>query len=205
MSKTFDLSEFFPSLEEIKVADIASKFSKNINHDLIENILANKLLYSATIPITKDDYKFDYNLIIQLIKIDKDRFYNPHLNKIQIPEDLQTWFPNHEQMTWAFIEALAPIGITNIMVKANNQNRQNLATYIRPTITANKGRIVVNLNSKKYELQVGSFLTIPASSTKVDIQLESDTATFLGKNQLYAEVLGGGFGIIIDARLGKYG
>jgi len=208
MPKIFSLIDFFPNLEGIKIEDIAAQFDRKIQQNLLENILANKFLYPTVVPVTPDDAKFEATLLGQLIKLDKDRFYNPHINKIYIPESLLNRFPNLETAVWAFANAIQPVGITNILLKTETKSNRNLATYIRPSITANRGRVVItiqsevaNNQSKKYEINVGSFLVIPTSTRTIDLKLEADTVTFLGKNQLVTEVLGGDIGVIIDARL----
>lgn len=205
MPAIVDLISIFPRLEEVKPDVIAGWLGKDVNLKILENILANKLLYPTTIPTSEEELKIEVAMLTEAIKVDRDRFYNQNLNKIFIPDPLTSRFPNQEKLFWLFVDALNPEGIVNVALKVPNDGATSLATYIRPTVTANKGRVVITLEKSNFELQIGSLIVIPAHSRTVDIQFESDTATLMGKNQVVTEVLGGSLGVVIDTRLLKNG
>lgn len=195
------LFNYLQKFEEIGVNDLQKWLKVKEAGTILENRLGNRILYSQTIPQNPQDLSFDSAVIREIIELNQTKFYNKNLKRIDIPEIFSDRFPNLQNLTGAFIDAISPNGITAFFLISDRLGRKNLGTYIRPENLQEKGIIIIGIKDQQYQIRAGCLAVIPALESKVDITFSSSTAKLTNKKILTAEVVGGQLGIIIDARI----
>lgn len=204
MSKVLGVFDFFPNLNKIPIDEIAKRFPSRTNIKLIENYIANRILYPQAIPINADELKIDLKLLTVALSFHPEKFYDSNSKKIYIPQDFTFYLGDLKQLTLAFIDAFKPDQITTIYL--TGFIRKVLGTYIKPLRKESNGVLTIWvsqppwLNQQKYLLKLGTLTQLQSLSEKVDIKFESPVATLLGKNTIELEVYGGNLGLLVDLR-----
>lgn len=201
MSISQGLSDYFPKFEEVDVEDLQKWLKVKDDRTILENRLGNRILYSQTIPQNQKDLLFDFVIIRKIIEQNQTRFYNKNLRRIDIPEAFYEYFPNLQHLAGAFIDAIAPCGITTFFIMSNQSGRKQIGTYIRPENLQASGLIIISIKNQQYQIKVGSLVIIPILESKIDITFTSMTAKLAGKKILATQIVGGQLGLVIDARI----
>lgn len=189
-----------PGSISIDIDDSVAWLKSQTNPQLLQNQLCNHLLYPESLPLTPADLHLDLALLQEILKKRPGDYYNQNLKRITIPEGFLMRFSDLNQLVWVFTDVFGKPGITTIFLKSEKVGLKGLGTFIKPTVTSNFGWASVWIESKKYEIQVGSLMTIPFTGNRLDIKFASNSAKLLGKSQFITEVIGGGFGLAIDMR-----
>lgn len=200
MPKTARFYEEFPDLENISVEKIARWINRGVDPRILENELGNRILYPQTVPLTSDEMTIDQAILREALKLYPWRYFNRNFNKIIIPRQFAERVPDLSKLAWIFIDAFRPVGLTCIYLKSDKAGHAYLGTLIRPKVTASSGAASLLISGKKYDVEVGSLVTVPIQNRRVDIHFESNECTLLDKNKLAIEVIGGPVGVIIDIR-----
>lgn len=200
MAKLKGLCDQFYNLESIPIEKIARYLRRRENPRILKNELGNRILYPQAVPETHEGLMFDLAVLEEGLKLKPRKFYNPTFCKIYIPEIFLSRIPDLQKLVGAFIDAFKPVGITSILVKPENLPPRSFGTLIKPHLLANEGAVYLWVAGKKYQVEIGSLVSIPAGGKRVDLKFESTAATLLGKDSLSTEVSGGGIGVIVDTR-----
>lgn len=192
--------EYFPELEDVSLEGILRWLNLKESPKFVENELGNRILYPQALPVTEKDMLLDWAILRELLKSQACQYYNKIANKIYIPHEFLERFPDVSKLIWAFTDALQPQGIVSLGLKGENVGVKNLGTLICPKILKKDGLVNVWVDKEKYEVQIGSLMVIPTNDNHTDIKFESASARLLGRGSLSAEVVGGPFGVAIDAR-----
>lgn len=204
MSKVLGVFDYFPLLNKIPIDEIAKRLPSGTNVKLIENYIANRILYPQAIPTHPDELKIDLKLLTVALSFHPEKFYDSNSKKIYIPQDFTFYLGSLREVAQAFLDAFKLSEITTIYMVGFV--RKVLGTYIQPTKHESSGQLTIWisqppwLNQQKYQLKLGALDQFPASSEKVDIKFESSVVTLLGKNTIELEVYGGNLGLIVDLR-----
>lgn len=200
MSKLSGIYDYFPGLDKISVEKVKLLIKRHDDPRILENKLANYLLYPQTIPETTTESLFILAVVKEALTLFPQNFYNPSLKRIYIPERFFHIFPNLQNLAWAFISAFDLSGIITLWLKKDEMGAKSLGTYIKPEIKEKSGLIYISVKNKKYQVKIGSVIIISCEHNKADIKFNSTTATLLGKKELTTEAVGGKLGFIVDAR-----
>lgn len=205
MPKVSSIFSYCARFEDISIEEVAEYNGPHPNLIPVENIfsenkLGNRVLYPQVLPQTVEDLNFDLAILRSIIKLCPDNFYKKSFHKIQIPQNLISIMPDMQKLIKVFIDALAPRDLVTLVLQSDNMGSKNLGTIIRPQLLKPEGRVLLEVNGKKYQLQTGNLTIIPVAATKIDIKFESSDALLLGRDRVIAEVSGGDVGLALDLR-----
>lgn len=200
MPKLKNLFEYFPQLESISSLGVIRWLKKRESLPVVENTIGNKILYPQVIPTTEKEILLELAILREVLLLQSEKYYNPNSNKIFIEEDLIERFVHFPSLVEAFVDAFHPTGLVSLFSKADNASLKNLGTLLRPQITKDEGQIDLWVNNLKYDIQIGTLFFIPISSNHLTIKFQSDGAKLFNRYKLTAEVVGGKFGVVVDAR-----
>lgn len=192
---------FFPHLENIKIEAVATWLKHTDDLKFVENEVGNRILYPDTVPVVTKELLFDLALLREILKADSEKYFSPNLKRIYLPQNLLERFPDLLRLIWIFVDVLKPQAITSIIEKTEGFGSKSLGTLIRPKVNLPKNEVTIFIKEKKYRVKASSLVVIPAPESKVDIKIELEGATLLGKSSYVAEVAGGEVGIIVDTRI----
>lgn len=186
------------TVEQVKAVNIAKNLAFMGDPLLLENEIANRVIYSTSVAVTSADLKFDLSLLVEAIKLDVPKFYEMSAKKIYIPEILLEKFPNATMLAQAFIDACQPKGITALCIKSIGSGTKVVGTVIRPEMSKG-GNIYIWVDKKRYRVPVDKLSVFP-EKRRADIKFESNCATLDGQKVQVLEITGGEVGLIIDTR-----
>ncbi len=200
MQRVVGLLDIIPQLSSVKPEQLSNYSKKDPSSEILANNLNNRILYSGAVPFTSQELESDLTILHQAIASNPGGFYNANLRSIYIPEKLLNFFPDLTILAWVFIDAVNPKGITQIILKSETLGLKSLGSLIRPELKSSSGAIRILVEGKNYEVKIGTRVSLPGDSNKIDIKFEPDKAAVLGKELTSLEVSGGKLGLLIDAR-----
>lgn len=200
MGQLIGLFDHFSQIDTIPVERIAVWLEHPGNVKLLENRLANRILYPQVIATTTEEELFDLAILREGLKLYQRDYCNTNLKKITIPEIFTNFITDLSKLTLAFIDAYKPTGIYSLIMQCQQVGSKDLGTIIHPEILARNGWLDISVDDQKYKVKIGSVMIIPADQIKVEIKFTSNFAKLDGKTDLVTEVNGGKVGIVIDAR-----
>lgn len=202
MPKTISLFSYFPNLSQVSAERVVSwlsgsDFYKKQNPTVLENEIGNRILYPEVIPTTQAELALDFAILREAIKLHPDGYLNENLKKLSIPGEFLSRFPDLLNLTWAFIDALAPEGVVSIYLKSA-VGPKSLGTYMKAKIVTPEAGVSVWLNGQRTNLGSKRRVVIPAPGSKFVFKFESEGVELLGQNQITFEAAGGPLGALID-------
>lgn len=200
MPRLRGLLDYFSGLENIPIERISAHLSRRLDPRILENQLANLILYPQVIPVQSEDVELDLAILREALKINRGLYFNPNLKRIIIPQDLSDRFPNLQNLAWVFVDAFLPPAVTTIALKKENIGLKKIGSSIRPEVVKGDGWIFLEVDNKKYQVKPGSLVSIPAPGNQVTVKFESKVATLGGRSKTVATASGGNLGLLIDAR-----
>lgn len=199
MPKLSGWINYFPNAGRLDIAAVGRFLPPHSDLKIVENFLANKLLYPTTVSTNEKELMLDLAILRELIFSNKDLFYKPTRNKIFIPGIFLEVSVDLSSLILILIDCLDPAEVTTVYVQ--DPIEKSLATFIRPKILFKNGKINLKYKDKNFDIKIGSLVTLPAPYTKIDLQFSSNEATLAQKNATELEITGGPLGIVIDARV----
>lgn len=204
------LFDSFDNLSQIHPEAIASWLKPVPQIGLLENYLANKILYPETIPQTERDMQIDLAIMREAVRINTSADGTPFLNtpfrKLLIPAKFLNFVPDLASLTWVFVDVL-------LLARARKDLFQDLWTIvltedsdevvgsiILPRFEGSGGTMHLMLMNKSYEIQKGASMIIPCPKTRCGIAYRLQKGKVLGKEENAIEVYGGKLGLVVDAR-----
>ncbi len=204
MPKLTGLFDDFTDLDLISVEKIREWLHWKGNPQILENRLGNRILYPYGVPVTPQDLEFDLALLREVVKFQPQKYFDVNSQKIVIPARFLKYVPDLPRLARVFIDGLEPEGVISLLVKSETEEKV-AGTLIRPQILDEAGEVRFRLGEQKYEIGIGSVMSLPAFSEKVEIGFVSESATLQGKKDINLSVSGGSLGVIIDTRMAKEG
>src|SRR3989344_7189671 len=117
--RTAGLFYRFDDLDQIKTEDVARWLSPVPQQTLLENYIANRILYPQAIPVLPSDMKLDLAILREALKLQKpvgmqvknqflggSPFLNVTMRKIIIPASFLEFVPDLTSLVWAFVDGL---------------------------------------------------------------------------------------------------
>ncbi len=217
MPRLPSLFDSFDNLDQIPVEDIARWLKPQPSHAYIENFLAQKILYPATVPITKEDLKIDLAILREALRMSRlshpvsgtwlgDKpFLNTTLRKILIPSKFLAFVPDLTTITWIFVDGLLLdrkkedifSGLWTIVL--TGEIDEIIGSLLIPEFK-DDGILQLRVIDKIYQIRAGTLMVIPCSIKRCEISFKIKGGKILGKDDLALEVYGGRLGIMIDGR-----
>lgn len=215
MPKLSGLFDSFDNLDQIPVEAIAFWLKPTPQLNLLENCLANRILYPQALPLTEHDMRIDLAILREAIKINSPKtnallgsnpFLNVILRKVLIPAKFLNFVPSLTSLAWLFIDAL----LLNRERKDYFQDLWTIVltddideivgTCLLTQFEDNAGVMNLRLLGKNYEIRAGSLTIIPCPKDRCEIAYNLRRGKVLGKTENAIEVYGGRLGLMIDGR-----
>ncbi len=220
MVKLSGLFDSFDNLDQIDVNLLISWLKPAPQTVVLENYLANRILYPQTIPMTESDMKIDLAILREALRINGPKntnlpnallgdntFLNLTLRKILIPERFLQFVPNLVGLTWAFVDAL-------LLTRRKEDKFQDLWTIVTvgdtdeivgsvilPQFNSRNGEMEINIQGLVYKIPTGGLMVIPCGKDRCEIAYKIKNGQVLGKAESALELYGGKLGIMVDGRL----
>lgn len=211
------LFDSFDNLDRIPIEDIARWLKPQPNSTYIENFLAQRILYPATVPITPQDLKIDLAILREAIRMSRlghvpsgtwlgDKpFLNVTLRKILIPSKFLAFVPDLITITWTFVDGLLLDrkgqdifwGLWTIVL--TGEIDEIIGSLLLPEFK-DDGVLQLRVTGKTYQIRAGTLMVIPCSIKRCEVSFKIKGGKILGKEELALEVYGGRLGIMVDGR-----
>lgn len=221
MPKVSGIFEYFTNLEKVAVEDVLSRMKHQINSILVQNFVANRILYPQAIPVSETDLELDLAILRESLILDKIGYIggrnNPAKEKISfideithklyIPESFIYRIPNISQLVWAFIDAyLLGRSQKNISesvwtIVRTGETTEILGTVLLPSFEHSDGVMDVSLDQRSVSITSGSLTVIPCTTNRCHLQYKMNGGSLLGKSEGMMEIVGGKLGLVIDGRI----
>lgn len=220
MSRLPGLFNNFDNLDQITPEEIASRFKSVPENKLLENYLANRILYPQTHPLTELDLKIDLAILREALKnnnlnkeprktnslLGDNPFLNTTMRKILIPAEFLNFVPNLLSLVQVFIDAF-------LQKRKKQDYFQDLWTIVltgdidevvgsilMPQFDGSGGVINFEIQNKKYKIQQGNLVLIPCPKSRCEVVYKLQKGKLLGKQENAFEVYGGKLGLVVDGR-----
>lgn len=213
MPKLTGLFGSFENLDLISAEDIAYWLKSVPQLNVLENYLANKILYPQVIPQTERDMQMDLAILREALRRSKqsntlhyeNRFLNTTLRKLLIPVEFLNFVPDLASLTWAFTDALllgrkkeTLYGDLWTVVLTGGVD-EVVGSVILPQFGSG-GLMTLQLMGKNYQISQGSLIIIPCPKERCEVAYRLQNGKVLGKSESAIEVYGGKLGLMIDGR-----
>lgn len=177
-------------LENLDPQVVSQWIKFKIEKILLENHIANRLLYPQALPITKQDLQIDLAIFREAIKKDPKSIYDKFGNKIIIDQKLTERFGSLRKILLAIMDVLPIKTITTISLRTNTLT--NIVGSIIVPQTDFKTKVVaVWLDDQQFDLRTGFLSLLGSEKKKLKIKID-------GGEEFLA--YGGDLGIAIDLR-----
>lgn len=220
------LFDSFDNLDQIPIEDIARWLKPQPQLIVIENFLAQRILYPATVPITQGDLKLDLAILREALRMSspKDKktspmlghvpdgtwlgdnpFLNVTLRKILIPSKFLAFVPDLATLTWAFVDGLLldrkrkDIFWDLWTVVLTGEIDEVVGSLLRPEFK-DGGLLQLTVLGKMYQMRAGTLMVIPCPKGRCEVAFKVKQGKILGKEDLAVEVYGGRLGLMVDGR-----
>lgn len=155
MSKLTGIFESLKDLESISADEVNRYLDPRQDPHIIENHLANLIIYPQSIPSTKDSMNFDIAILKAYAYKFSAFFYIKDQKKMIVPTELCNRFGSIEKTCYYLIEGLKLGEITQIYLK-DNQNTKLLGTAITRFIQNSQANVSFFLDDKEYKSSPGA-------------------------------------------------
>ncbi len=219
MSVQNGLFDSFDNLDQIAVLDIARWLKNAPNEVVLENYLANKILYPQTLPLTKEDAELDLAILREALRangpknlaktgsfLGDNTFLNVTLRKILIPSRFLRFVPSLTALIWAFIDAFLLERERKDFfedlwtITLTGEIDEVVGSILLPQFSDRSGMLELKQGSQSYKIRFGSLMIIPCPLNRCQIVYKFNKGKILGKQESAVEVYGGRVGLFIDAR-----
>ena len=198
MPKVSGVFEIFENLESIPYEDIARWITPAPSQTVLENYLANKLIYPQTVPVTQADQNMDLAILREALRRNLI-FFKTNQKKIFIPADFLQITPDIKKMVSIFIDAYKPSGLITFVLTTRIKDKV-LGSLI--TVNCKIGdTLYFDLEGKNFKVKPGNLIILPCPKDHCHVSFKSSNSTIFGKNELLFEIPGGDIGLIVDGRL----
>lgn len=219
-----NLSGLFDSFDNLDQIDINSLLiwlkGVPIVSVQLENYLANKILYPATVPITAIDMKIDLAILREVLRLNGPKigsleesllgdnpFLNTTLRKIIIPEKFLSFVPDLINLTWAFVDGLLLNRKKKDLyedlwtVVLVGDSDEIVGSVLLPEFGSKQENLDISIQGENYKIKAGSLTRISCSKPRCELAYTITNGNILGKNAGAIELYGGKLGLMIDGRM----
>ena len=219
MPATQGLFESFDNLDQIPPEAIARWIKPAPQLVLLENYLANRILYPQALSLTEYDMRIDLAILREALRMHSPRpvaqrtnallgdspFLNVTLRKILIPKRFLNFVPDIASLTWAFVDAFLIerrkedyfSDLWTLVL--TDDSDEIIGSLILPQFNR-LGEIKISLSGKSYQVKQGSALVLPCLANRCELSYKVQNGSVLCKAESAIEVYGGKLGLVIDGR-----
>lgn len=198
MPKLSGVFDIFENLESIPYEDIARWLKPAPQQEVLENYLANRIIYPQVTPSTLIEQEYDLAILREALRRNPI-FYKINQKKIFIPSDFLQITPDIKKLASVFIDAYSPSGIV-VFILSTGTGDKVLGSLVTVFSSASD-TLHFELEGQNYKLKSGSLIVLPCPKEHCHVSFKSTNSKIFGKNELLFEIPGGALGLIIDGRL----
>lgn len=186
MPKLSGVFENFLDLEKIPATDIARWLKSIKDIEVIENTIANRILYPQTLPVTKIDMDIDFAILKEILIRDPSLVYDLKNSRIVISEQIEARFSPINRLVTIICESVnIPPQVVNIYAAKGSRA---LGSVIAPKLKETIDEVSIDIGNQSKKLSTGKIYLIP---------IKDKQSTILLNKQLTLNVSGGEIGVII--------
>lgn len=197
MPRVTGIFEKFQIIDQIPLEEIAKWLKPTPNLIILQNFIANRLLYPQAVPTTREDLEIDLAILREVLKKEA-RYVNQTTKKIFIPKIFETRFGELVRVVWAFIDAYLPQGMWSVILRGDDFD-ETVGTLLVPQFEAG-GKAEFVINNKSVYVEKGHLLVAPCDRSRCLIKYQIASGLLLNKVKDEVEVFGGRLGVVIDGR-----
>lgn len=210
MPNSAGLFDGFGNLDQIQAFDVAKWLNPVPNLIVIEDYIANRILYPKTIPTNISDVTIDLAILREVLRQSsqiRSTFLNITMRRIMIPVSFLEYAPDLSRLVWAFIDGLLfdrpkkdwfqdlwTVVLTGVLDEI-------VGSVILPQFNTSNGLLEIRLLNSAAKIKAGSLTVLPCFKNKCQIEYKIADGRVLGKSENAVEIYGGKLGIVIDGRL----
>lgn len=207
MPKVTGVFDAIDNLDLISAEDIAKWIKNPPQSVILENYIANRILYPQAIAVSTEDLELDLSLLREALKKDKS-YFSLESRKVIIPDILISRIPNLAKLVWVFIDAyLLDLNektrpeIWTVIMRHDDID-ETLGTIIAPHFKG-RGAIEIKLEGSKQSIvaKQGGLMVIPCLKSHCKLEFKLSSGEILAQKMGSVEVFGGKLGIVIEGRI----
>jgi hypothetical protein len=182
----------FSDLDTIPATELSLP-NQQVDHHIIENHLANRILYPQTHAQTTSELDIDFAILKAGLKRHPEVFFNASQSRIVIPSIAQLYFPPLTKLIATVLVAISLDKVTDIWLK--DENHQQLVGSVIPqkllTKLNIKGEMIVTIQNQQKTMIPGQLNLIPVNDKQARVLINQTTPI---------DAVGGSLGIFVDLR-----
>lgn len=213
------LFDSFDNLDQISAEAVALWISPMPQLHLLENYLANRILYPQALSLTEYDVKIDLAILREALKLSKaptgsktnaflgsNPFFNATLRKVLIPVRFLSFVPDLASLVWAFIDILlagrnkADYFEDLWTIVLTDDTDEIVGSCVLAQFEGGGGVMDLSVLGKNYQIRPGSLTVIPCPNLRCEISYKLQGGKVLGKGANAIEIYGGRLGLVVDGR-----
>lgn len=171
----------FDNLYQINVTQVQSRLTFSMPLVVIENYIANRLLFPYAVPLSKQESQLEYAILGAIVTLNSGYFYNQALQRITIPAEYNLIYQDINLLILTVIQNVnlnisATIEIPNL----TGRNTTGMAIAIK-----SPGNSQIVYDNQSYTLESGKTLHLPPKSIGVISINHTDTTIASGQLGIY--------------------
>ncbi|TSC65550.1 MAG: Uncharacterized protein CEO21_384 [Microgenomates group bacterium Gr01-1014_80] len=198
MPKVTGIFSSFENLDQIPIEDIAGNLEPAPVRYVLENYLANKILYPAVVPVSGPQLNIDLAILREALKR-SNVYYNLRSKKIFVPEAFFNFIPDVKKLALLFIDAYEPKGIITFVLTRSGRD-EILGTLVTVYCKGQKEPLHFGVEGQNFRIKPGVLTILPCPKEHCHVSFKATEAKLLGKSEMLFEVPGGALGLVVDGR-----
>lgn len=193
MPKLSGVFDQFRDIERIPPEDINRWLKVKLEPHILENYIANRILYPQTVPTSEYELDIDLAILREIIRRGSPLFYQN--SRIVIPSEYVDRFPSLLKLATAFVDGLTPAGVTPIAIKEHD-GVQLIGSYVSFSFLKEQNPIKVIVNGVEYKIKLNALTLLPFNEKQLKVMIDETQEILID---------GGTLGVLIDLRPVKRG
>ncbi len=182
----------FSDLDTIPATELSLPHQQ-VDHHIVENHLANRILYPQSHAQTTSELDIDFAILKAGLKRHPEVFFNASQSRLVIPSIAQQYFPPLTRLIATVLVAISLDKVTDIWLK--DENHQQLVGSVIPqkllTKLNIKGEMIVTIQNQQKTMIPGQLNLIPVNDKQARVLINQTTPI---------DAVGGSLGIFVDLR-----
>ena len=203
MPKLSGIFDNFKNVDQIPIDDIARWLKYQQQSIVLQNFVANRIIYPQAIPFSLSDLKIDQAILREALRRDQS-YISQTSGKITIPQHFLARMADLFQLVKIFIDAyllnLPPQFTRHIWtVSFKGPSNQTLGSILTPLLKKG-GQLQIVINGQINQIRPGDLALIPCPKSHCQISFTIKGGEMFGQSQGKMEVSGGKLGLLVDGR-----
>ncbi len=171
--------------------------------EVMENFIANKILYPQTTTVAPIDQAISLSILREALRRNPRPFLDVTHRRIVIPDSFLGVAANIPQLVYVFVDAfLLNSGFNGVwIVLLSGEQQETLGSIILPEFESPNSSLEIFLEGKQATVKKGQVALMPCPKLQCMVGFKSLTqAQISGKNEGVVPAYGGKLGVLVDGR-----